>query len=87
VKAKWTQIIAIWALVAIVTVALVASSPAEGKQVEAAFGAILAGSIATVSLLQLFKNNAEGFVRKLIYVGGGSYLILAIATAYLFLKG
>ncbi|MFM1983664.1 MAG: hypothetical protein RL723_99 [Actinomycetota bacterium] len=86
-KAKWTQIIAIWALVAIVTVALVASSPAEGKQVEAAFGAILAGSIATVSLLQLFKNNAEGFVRKLIYVGGGSYLILAIATAYLFLKG
>jgi hypothetical protein len=87
VKAKWTQIVIIWVLVAIVTVALVASSPAEGKQVEAAFGAILAGSIATVSLLQLFKNNAEGFVRKLIYVGGGSYLILAIATAYLFLKG
>lgn len=86
-KAKWTQIIAIWALVAFVTVTLVVSSSAEGKQVEAAFGAILAGSIATVSLLQLFKNNAEGFVRKLIYVGGGSYLILAIATAYLFLKG
>jgi hypothetical protein len=87
VKAKWTQIIAIWALVAIVTVTLVVSSSSEGKQVEAAFGAILAGSIATVSLLQLFKNNAEGFVRKLIYVGGGSYLILAIATVYLFLKG
>lgn len=86
-KAKWTQIIAIWALVAIVTITLVVSSPAQGQQVEAAFGAILAGSIATVSLLQLFKNNAEGFVRKLIYVGGGSYLILAIATAYLFLKG
>jgi hypothetical protein len=87
VNAKWTQIVSIWALVAIVTATLVFGFPNLGQQVEASFGAILAGSIATVSLLQLFKNNAEGFVRKLIYVGGGSYLILAIATAYLFLKG
>ena len=76
----------IWALVAIVTVTLVASS-GDSQQVEAAFGAILAGSIALVSMLQLFQDNAVGFVRKLVYVGGGSYLILAIATAYLFLKG
>lgn len=86
-KSKWTQIVIIWVLVAVLTTALVASSPNQGHQVEASFGAILAGSIATVSLLQLFKDNAEGFVRKLVYVGGGSYLILAIATAYLFLKG
>ena len=26
-------------------------------------------------------------VRKLVYVGGGSYLILAVATAFVFLKG
>lgn len=86
-KAKWTQIIIIWALVAAETVALVIGFRGETQYVEASFGAVLAGSIATVSLLQLFKNNADGFVRKLVYVGGGSYLILAVATAYLFLKG
>lgn len=86
-NAKWTQIIVIWALVAAETLILVLGFSGEGKNVEASFGAVLAGSIATVSLLQLFKNNAEGFVRKLVYVGGGSYLILAVATVYLFLKG
>lgn len=86
-NAKWTQIVSIWTLVAILTVTLVVSFPGDGQQVEAAFGAILAGSIALVSMLQLFQDNAVGFVRKLVYVGGGSYLILAIATAYLFLKG
>lgn len=86
-KAKWTQIVIIWVLVAVVTAILLFSFPSADHQVEASFGAILAGSIATVSLLQLFKNNADGFVRKLVYVGGGSYLILAAATAYIFLKG
>ena len=86
-KAKWAQIIIIWALVAAETLILVIGFSSEGQNVEASFGAVLAGSIATASLLQLFQNNAEGFVRKLVYVGGGSYLILAVATAYLFLKG
>ena len=86
-KAKWAQIIIIWALVAAETLILVIGFSSEGQNVEASFGAVLAGSIATVSLLQLFQNNAEGFVRKLVYVAGGSYLILAAATAYLFLKG
>lgn len=86
-KAKWTQIVIIWSLVAAETLILVLAFGDQVANVEASFGAILAGSIATVSLLQLFKNNADGFVRKLVYVGGGSYLILAIATAYLFLKG
>ena len=86
-KATWAQLIIIWALVAAETLILVIGFSSEGQNVEASFGAVLAGSIATVSLLQLFQNNAEGFVRKLVYVGGGSYLILAVATAYLFLKG
>lgn len=86
-KAKWSQIVIIWILVALVTVALLLRFPPEGHQVEASFGAILAGSIALVSILQLRKDNAEGFVRKLVYVGGGSYLILALATLYIFLKG
>jgi hypothetical protein len=42
----------------------------------------LAGSVALVSLYHLFRAKPEGIVRKLVYVGGGSYLILAIATAY-----
>ncbi len=86
-NANWTQIVSIWTLVAILTIALIVMPAPTGQPVEAAFGAILAGSIATVSLLQLFKNNADGFVRKLVYVGGGSYLILALATAFVFLKG
>lgn len=86
-KAKWAEILVIWSLVAFGTTALVVIGAPQGHQVEASFGAILAGSIATVSLLQLFKNNADGFVRKLVYVGGGSYLILAVATAFVFLKG
>ncbi len=86
-KAKWAEILVIWSLVAAGTVALVVIGAPQGQQVEASFGAMLAGSIATVSLLQLFKNNADGFVRKLVYVGGGSYLILAVATAFVFLKG
>ncbi len=86
-KAKWTQIIIIWSLVAVETLVIVFGFSDQMQNVEASFGAILAGSIATVSLLQLFKDNAEGFVRKLVYVGGGSYLILAVATGYLFLKG
>jgi hypothetical protein len=87
VKAKWAQILIIWSLVAVVTILTLLLSSYDDHLAEATFGAILAGSIATVSLLQLFKNNADGFVRKLVYVGGGSYLILAAATAYLFLKG
>ncbi len=72
---------------AILTIVLIVLPAPNGQPVEAAFGAILAGSIATVSLLQLFKDNAVGFVRKLVYVGGGSYLILTLATAFIFLKG
>lgn len=84
---KWAEILVIWALVATGTILLVIAGETNGQHVEASFGAMLAGSIATVSLLQLFKNNADGFVRKLVYVGGGSYLILAVATAFIFLKG
>ena len=86
-KAKWAEILVIWSLVAAGTITLVITGAPQGQQVESSFGAILAGSIATVSLLQLFKNNADGFVRKLVYVGGGSYLILAVATSFIFLKG
>ena len=85
-KNHWAEIISIWVAVAIVTGTLVLNT-ANNEHVEVAFGAILAGSVAFVSMIQLFRAQAEGFVRRLVYVGGGSYLILAAATAYLFWRG
>lgn len=86
-KLTWIEIIAIWVGVAALTLVSVLLSEPGNPQVEAWFGAILAGSIATVSLIQLFKSQVEGFVRRLVYVGGGSYLILATATLYIWLRG
>jgi hypothetical protein len=86
VKNHWAEIILIWLAVAVVATVLVLNT-ADNEHVEVAFGAILAGSVALVSMIQLFRAQAEGFVRRLVYVGGGSYLILAVATAYLFWRG
>ncbi len=85
-KNHWAEIILIWLAVAVVATVLVLNT-ADNEHVEVAFGAILAGSVALVSMIQLFRAQAEGFVRRLVYVGGGSYLILAVATAYLFWRG
>jgi hypothetical protein len=79
----WAQIISIWAVVAVLAVIAIATQ--SQSTAPAWFGTILAGSVALVSLIHLFRASPEGFVRKLIYVGGGSYLILAVATLYFFL--
>ena len=86
-KSNWTEILLIWLAVAGLTVISLVQPQLDENQIEASFGAILAGSIATVSLVQLFRAQAEGFVRRLVYVGGGSYLILAAATLYLVVRG
>ena len=84
-KHNWLEIILIWLTVAVMTVALVAT---VGKEhILGPFAAVLAGSLALVSLIQLFRAEPKGFVRRLVYVGGGSYLILTIATAFLWLRG
>ena len=67
---------------AVITIAVVPSENAF-----AWFGALLAGSVAAVSLIHLIRARPAGFVRELIYVGGGSYLILALASIYLFIRG
>ena len=85
-NSKWTEIVSIWILVAIVTVALIWRFPGDGQLIEVSFGAILAGSTALVSVIHLFKADVHGFVRKLIYVAGGSTLILTAATAFIFLS-
>jgi activator of 2-hydroxyglutaryl-CoA dehydratase len=86
VKNRWALVVSIWALVAVCAVFAMVSAP---NRAHAAmwFGAILAGSVAAVSLVHLVRVAKEGFVRELIYVGGGSYLILALASVYLFVKG
>jgi hypothetical protein len=85
-KSGWMQIIAIWVLVAIATI-LVTLSAFSRNQAFESYGAILASSCAAVALIHLFKSRPEGIVRELIYVAGGSYLMLAIASSYLFLRG
>jgi hypothetical protein len=84
VKQNWLEIILIWMMVAVMTVALVISLPRS--VILGPFAAVLAGSLALVSLIQLFRAEPKGFVRRLVYVGGGSYLILTIATAYVWLR-
>lgn len=74
----WGQIISIWALVAVLAGWAILSHPISTAP--AWFGTILAGSVALVSMYHLFRAEPDGIVRKLVYVGGGSYLILAVAT-------
>ena len=80
------QIIAIWVIVAVATL-LVTFSASTRNQAFESYGAILASSCAAVALIHLFKSRPDGIVRELIYVAGGSYLMLAIASSYLFLRG
>jgi hypothetical protein len=81
-KQGWGEIIPIWAVVAFATVGI---TFLDRQQALVWAGAILAGSIAVVSLIHLFKEEADGFVRKLIYVAGGSFLMLSSASLYLML--
>jgi hypothetical protein len=84
-NARWLMVSLLWAATAggaLITIAVVPSENAF-----AWFGALLAGSVAAVSLIHLIRARPAGFVRELIYVGGGSYLILALASVYLFIRG
>jgi hypothetical protein len=84
-RARWFLVISLWISTAVCAVVAIRFAP-EG-QAFAWFGAILAGSVATVSLVHLIKASPTGFVRELVYVAGGSYLILALTSIYLFVKG
>lgn len=83
-KHNWLEIIVIWVLVAASTIFLL--SQFDRQEILGPFAAVLAGSLALVSLIQLFRAEPKGFVRRLVYVGGGSYLILTLATAFLWLR-
>ena len=81
-KQGWGEIVAIWIVVAMATVGIFFL---DRHLALVWAGAILAGSLAVVSLIHLFKEDVDGFVRKLIYVAGGSFLMLATASLYLLL--
>ena len=83
-KRAWAQIISIWTFVAIMT--LVVTIGAQPDQALAWYGAILAGAIASVCFIHFVKASATGIVTELIYVAGGSYLMLALASLYLLPK-
>ncbi len=82
-KRAWVQISTIWLFVIVATVLVTGME--DHAEALAWYGAILASSIAAVSLIHLVKASATGIVRELIYVAGGSYLILSLASVYLFL--
>lgn len=86
-KNHWVEIIAIWMLVALTAAVLIVRFPAQWHSPEVAFGTILAGAVALVSLIQLFRAQPQGFVKRLVYVAGGSYLILAIASLVVAVAG
>lgn len=75
----------IWGLVLVATVALVMRF--SKHELLGPFAVVLAGALALVSLIQLFRSEPAGFVRRLAYVGGGSYLILVAATGFVWLHG
>ncbi|MEY4618011.1 MAG: hypothetical protein RL101_197 [Actinomycetota bacterium] len=84
-KQNWLEIVTIWVFVLVATIILVLTFPKH--ELLGPFAAVLAGALALVSLIQLFRSEPAGFVRRLAYVGGGSYLILVAATAYEWLQG
>ena len=80
----WLAIGLIWALVAIGAV-LVILNFSQGDAIRS-FGVFAAGSIAIVSMIHLFSSHTKGIVRRLIYVSGGTYAILALAGLYILLR-
>ncbi|MEN9752432.1 MAG: hypothetical protein RL670_123 [Actinomycetota bacterium] len=79
------MVISIWALVAVM--AVVTLTVYSSELALAGFGAILAASVAAVSLIHLFRAAPKNFVTELVYVAGGSYLILALTSIYVFIRG
>lgn len=84
-KQNWLEIVVIWIMVLVSTLLLVSQLPKD--ELLGPFAVVLAGALALVSLIQLFRSEPAGFVRRLAYVGGGSYLILVAGTALVWLQG
>lgn len=75
---QWSLIVAIWVGVALAATA--AAIALEDTSAWTTFSALLAGAIATVSLVHVLRGSVSGAVREQVYVAAGSFLILSIAT-------
>ena len=75
---QWSLILAIWIGVALA--AFAAAFTLDDASAWTAFSALLAGAIATVSLVHVLRGSVSGAVREQVYVAAGSFLILSIAT-------
>lgn len=84
-KQNWLEIATIWLLVLLATLFLVSRLPKS--ELLGPFAVVLAGALALVSMIQLFRSEPAGFVRRLAYVGGGSYLILVATAGIVWLQG
>ena len=80
-KSDWIQIAVIWALVAVG--AVLAIGFLDDHNVTKGFGILLAGALSLVAMIHLFTANHDGIVRRLIFVAGGSWAILAVAGLYI----
>jgi len=85
VVARWILVWSLWLSTAVGAWLVITFIP-DDHSLEW-FGALLAGAVASVALVHLVKARPEGFVRELVYVAGGSYLILAATSVFLFIKG
>jgi hypothetical protein len=83
-RKDWIAIVLVWVLVALGAVlAMVYLNPEDAIR---SFGVLAAGSIALVSLVNLFSSHSQGIVWRLIYAAGGSWAILGLAGLYILLK-
>jgi hypothetical protein len=83
-RKDWIAIVMVWVMVALGAVlAMVYLNPEDAIR---SFGVLAAGSIALVSLVNLFSSHSQGIVWRLIYAAGGSWAILGLAGLYILLK-
>lgn len=75
---QWNLILAIW--IGVAMAAFLATTFLDDASAWTTFSALLAGAIATVSLVHVLRGSIVGAVREQVYVAAGSFLILSLAT-------
>lgn len=80
---QWLQISAVW--LSVLVMASYAAITLTQDQALLVFSLLAAGSVAVVSLEHLIRASVAQTVRQMVYVSSGSFVILAIATAFVML--
>lgn len=77
------QISAVW--LSVLVMASYSAVALSQQQALLVFSMLAAGSVAVVSLEHLIRSSVAQTVRQMVYVASGSFLILAVATAFVML--